>query len=170
MKQKETIFSWLYKKMYHTDTAPYYCYYSVGTIVAKPLRKWLSAVVIPSIPFSNLRVSLYRMIGYKIGKNVFIGMRCYLDDMCYDLLTIEDNVTISYGVFMSCHGRKQEHNPITIRKNAYIGMNSSILARSGGGTTIGINAVIGACTLVNKDIPDGATAVGIPARIISKSE
>ena len=37
------------------------------------------------------------------------------------------------------------------------------------GVTIGENAVIGACTLVNKDIPDNATAVGDPCRIIKKS-
>ena len=42
----------------------------------------------------------------------------------------------------------------------------------GGGTENGIrigqNAVIGACTLVNKDIPNEATAVGIPCRIVEK--
>lgn len=36
------------------------------------------------------------------------------------------------------------------------------------GVTIGENAIIGACTLVNKDILDGATAVGVPCRIIKK--
>lgn len=33
----------------------------------KPIRKWFSAVVIPTIPFNNLRVSCYRLVGYKIG-------------------------------------------------------------------------------------------------------
>lgn len=37
------------------------------------------------------------------------------------------------------------------------------------GVTIGENAVVGACTLVNKDIPDSVTAVCVPCRIISKS-
>ena len=37
------------------------------------------------------------------------------------------------------------------------------------GVTIGENAVVGACTLVNKDIPDNATAVGIPCRILEKT-
>ena len=44
----------------------------------KPIRKWFSAVLIPTIPFSNLRVACYRLCGYKIGKNTFIGMRCYV--------------------------------------------------------------------------------------------
>lgn len=94
---------------------PYYLYYSLWIIITKPIRKWFSAVVIPTIPFSNLRVQCYRWCGYKIGKGTFIGMRCYLDDMCYDLLEIGDNVTISYGVYFACHGKNQEHNRMIIQ-------------------------------------------------------
>ena len=75
-----------------------------------------------------------------------------------------NNVTISYGVFFACHGRKQRHNKILIQDGAYIGMNSSIIARDN--LVIGQNAVIGACTLVNKDIPKDATAVGVPCRLL----
>lgn len=88
----------LIKKIY--PPPPYHCYYSLLTIISKPIRKWFSAVLIPTIPFSNLRVQCYRWCGYKIGKNTFIGMRCYLDDMCYDKIEIGNNVTISYGVFL----------------------------------------------------------------------
>ena len=94
----------------------YYCC-SPSVIMIKPACKWFSAVVIPIIPFSNLRLQCYRWCGYKIGKNTFIGMRCYLDDMCYDLIEIGNNVTISYG---ACHGRKQGHNKIVIKDGVYI--------------------------------------------------
>ena len=56
-------------------------------------------------------------------------MRCYLDDMCYDMIEIGNNVTISYGVFFACHGRKQGHNKLFIKDGAYIGMSSSIVDR-----------------------------------------
>ncbi len=161
----ETFFSWVYRKIYKKEP-PYYCYYSLYQIVSKPIRKWFSAVIIPSIPFSNLRVQCYRWCGYKIGKNTFIGMRCYLDDMCYDLIDIGDNVTISYGVFFACHGRNQGHNHIVIKNGAYIGMNSSLIARTD--IEIGENAVVGACTLVNKSVPENSTVVGVPCRVISK--
>lgn len=154
---------YLYEQLFHKE-APYYYHYSLCTIFVKPIRKWFSAVFIPQIPFSNLRIFLYKLCGYKIGKNCFIGMRCYLDDMCYNMITIGDNVTISYGVFMACHGRNQQHNPIIIKNGVYIGMNASIIARSD--VVIGQNAIIGACTLVNKSVPDGATAVGVPMRIL----
>lgn len=40
----------------------------------------------------------------------------------------------------------------------------------GGGITIKQHAVVGACALVNKDVPEGATAVGVPCRIIDNRE
>lgn len=168
-KKKETIVSWIWRKTHKEKLPPpYYCYYSLLTIISKPIRKWFSAVLIPTIPFSNLRVQCYRWCGYKIGKNTFIGMRCYLDDMCYDMIEIGNNVTISYGVFFACHGRKQGHNKLFIKDGAYIGMNSSIVARSSEGVVIGENAVVGACSLVNKSVADNSVVVGIPAREISK--
>ena len=91
-------------------------------------------------------------------------MHCYLDDMCYDLMEIGNNVTISYGVYFACHGRKQGHHKIVIRDNAYIGMRANIVARTD--IEIGEGAVVGACTLVNKSIPAHKTSVGIPCRII----
>ena len=138
-------------------------------IILKPIRKWLSTVLIPTIPFSNLRVQCYRWCGYKIGKNCFIGMRCYLDDMCHTLIEIEDNVTISYGVYFACHGRKQGHNRILIKLVSYIGMNASIIARREEGTVVGRNAIVGACSLVNKSVPDEGVVAGIPVRAIGKS-
>lgn len=40
----------------------------------------------------------------------------------------------------------------------------------GGGIVIGQNAVVGACALVNKDVPKDSTAVGVPCRIIAYRE
>lgn len=144
---------------------PYFWKYSVTTIIAKPIRKFFSAVIIPAIPFEGVRMWSYRCCGYKIGKGSAIGMRCYLDDMCYDKIEIGDNVTISYGVYFACHGRKQGHNKIVIEDGVYIGMKACIVARHP--ITIGQGAMIGACTLVNKSIPAEKVAVGVPARILN---
>ncbi|MBQ6052018.1 MAG: acyltransferase [Clostridia bacterium] len=150
--------------------APYYFNYSIITIIGKPIRKWVCQVIAPKCVFNSIRILLYRLCGFKIGRHVFIGMRCYLDDMCYDLLTIGDDVIISYGVYFACHGRNQGHYPIMVKNRAYIGMRANVISKnvdgSERGVCIGEDAVIGACALVNRDIPDGATAVGIPCRII----
>lgn len=92
-------------------------------------------------------------------------MRCYLDDMCYDLIEIGNNVTISYGVYFALHGRKQGHNKLKIEDNAYIGMRATIIARND--MIIGKGAIIGASSLVNKSVGDNDIVVGIPARKIN---
>ncbi len=160
----------IYEKT-HNRPAPYYYNYSLVTIIFKPIRKWLTNVVAANCPFNCIRILIYRLCGFKIGKGTFIGMRCYLDDMCYDMLKIGNNVIISYGVFFACHGRNQGHNPIEICDHAYIGMRANIISKNtagdGKGVTIGKHAVVGACALINKDVPPYATAVGIPCRIIN---
>src|SRR4030042_3479209 len=107
------------------------------------------------------------MTGYNIGKNVFIGMKCYLDDMEPKNITIEDNVIISYGCYFSLHGRNQSHKKIIIKKNVYIGMRVNLVAAKEE-LIIGKNAIIGAGSLVNKSIADNKTAAGVPAVIINK--
>ena len=84
-------------------------------------------------------------------------------------MEIGKNVTISYGVYFACHGRKQEHNRIVIRDRAYIGMRASVVAPKGD-VVIGEKAIVGAQTLVNKSIPAGRVAVGVPCRIIEKKD
>lgn len=168
------LLKWLYEKK-NKKPAPYYYNYSILKIIGKPIRKWVANSIASNCPFNKIRIFLYRLCGFKIGKNVFIGMHSYLDDMCYDILTIGDNVIISYGVYFACHGRNQGHYPITIKDKAYIGMRANIISKnvngSENGVYVGEGAIIGACTLVNRDVPDGMTAVGVPCRIIeSKGE
>ncbi len=133
----------------------------------RPIRKYLNVSVIPNIPFNFLRIFFYRIVGYKIGSNVFIGMKCYLDDLEPQNMIIEDGVVISYGCYFALHGRKQSRSFIKIKKKAYIGMRCNIIAK-GNGTTIGENSIIGAVSLVMNDIPDNVTAYGNPAKVKRK--
>ena len=57
-------------------------------------------------------------------------------------------------------------NVITLKKNYKIGIHSLIIP----GVTIGENAVIGAFSFVNRDVPDNVVAVGIPVKVIKKIE
>lgn len=154
--------------------APYYLKYSIFSLIAKPIRKWFVNVVAARCPFNKIRILIYKLCGFKIGKKVFIGMHCYLDDMCYKLITIGNNVTISYGVYFACHGKNQGHYPIEIKDGAYIGMRANIISNNVDkeklGVVIGENAIVGACTLINRDVPNGATAIGVPCRIVKSEE
>jgi len=156
----------LYEKILRKEP-PYYAKYSLLTILWKPIRKYLNVVIIPNIPFSSLRVSMYRLIGFKIGKNVFIGMKCYMDDVAIDKTVIEDNVTISYGCYFACHGKGQGHTKIHIKQGAYIGMRCNILSGKEG-ICIGEKSIVGAGSLVNTSIPDYAKAAGVPVKILDE--
>lgn len=147
--------------------APYYAKYSILTMIWKPMRKYINVVIIPNVPFSGLRVLLYRMIGFKVGKNVFIGMKCYLDDVAIDKMLIEDNVTISYGCYFACHGKDQGHTTIHVKQGAYIGMRCNILSGKEG-MVIGEKSIIGAGSLVNISIPGNMKAVGVPIKIVDE--
>ena len=122
------ILKYLYEKI-NKKSAPYYYNYSIWEIVVKPIRKWMTNTLAANCPFNSIRIAIYRLCGFEIGKGTFIGMKCYLDDMCYDLLKIGNNVTISYGVFFACHGKHQSHLPITVCDNAYIGMRANVISK-----------------------------------------
>lgn len=144
---------------------PYYAEYPLWLLFWKPCRKFINVVVIPCIPFNSLLIILYRFVGFKNYRNVFMGMRCYLDDIEPAKTIIDDDVTISYGCYFTSHGRKQGHTEIRILKNAYLGMRVSVVS---GKTrvSLGRNCIIGACSLVIHSIPDNCIAVGSPARVI----
>jgi acetyltransferase-like isoleucine patch superfamily enzyme len=93
------------------------------------------------------------------------------------LITIGDNVYVTSGVQFVTHDGgtlilRKEHPeldwtaPITIGDDVYIGMRSMILA----GVTIGDRCVIGAGSIVTRDIPDNTVAAGVPARVLRSTD
>ncbi|MDT3356686.1 MAG: acyltransferase [Bacteroidota bacterium] len=162
----------LYYKITHKgckdEDIPYYFRRSIFGEIIHLLRKGVCQNIAPNCVLNPVRVFLYRLCGFEIGKGTFIGMKCYLDDLCYDKMRIGDNVIISYGVYFACHGPGQEHNTITIKNGAYIGMRASVIATSD--IEIGEGAIVGAQTLVNKSIPSGKVAVGIPCKLLENKD
>lgn len=125
---------------------------------------------------SKLRIFIHRLRGVRIGKNVLIGLDVHIDDDAPELITIKDNVFLTAGCILLTHQRdlskycindwigdqSLKSKPIVIKEGAHIGIRSVILP----GVTIGKGAIIGAGSIVTKDIPDYSLAVGIPARHI----
>nr|WP_171012032.1 serine O-acetyltransferase EpsC [Hathewaya histolytica] len=98
--------------------------------------------------------------GATIGKGFFIdhGMGVVIGETT----EIGDNVTIYQGVTLGGTGKDKGKRHPTISDNVIVGSGAKILGpiRIGRGVKVGANAV------VLKDVPEEATAVGIPARII----
>lgn len=83
-------------------------------------------------------------------------------------ITLGDNVQIGPNVTIATdnHDLKDHYilkcRPVTINNNAWIGANATILP----GVTVGENAVIGAGSVVTKDVPANTVVAGNPARVI----
>ena len=155
----------LYRKLFNKDVPDWFRKRSIVLLLWKPVRKFINVVITPNIPFNKMRIILYRFIGYKIGKNIFIGMKCYLDDVKPSLMIIEDNVTVSYSCIFAVHGRTRDSwatKPIILKKGSYIGSGAIILP----GVTIGENATVAAGSVVSKNVMDNDIVAGVPAKSI----
>lgn len=103
-----------------------------------------------------------------IGNNVVIGNRVKIQAFCFipDGVTIEDDVFIGPHVCFTNDKRPPSYGKhwakILVKKGARIGANATILP----GIEIGENSLIGAGSVVTKNIPKGETWVGNPARKI----
>ena len=97
---------------------------------------------------------------FKLGRYTDIGAFCYINAKFG--VTIEDNVQIgSHCAIYSISTIDDKSGPVHLKENSRIGSHSTIMP----GVTIGKNAVVGAHSFVNQDVPDNALAVGVPAKV-----
>ncbi len=113
----------------------------------------------------------------EIQKGVFIGKNCKISSHSFlcEGVNIEDNVFIGHGVMFTNDLFPRATNPdgsqqtdadwkvieTHVKKGASIGSNATILC----GITIGENALIGAGSVVTRDVPPNTIVAGSPARI-----
>ena len=103
----------------------------------------------------------------KFGKGVFINHSAILS--ASGGIEFEDGVMVAPGVRIATinHDMNKRHTiytygKVTIKKNAWLGMNVTVCP----GVTIGRYAVVAAGAVVTKDVPDYAVVGGVPAKII----
>lgn len=107
--------------------------------------------------------------GAKIGKN-FYWQGSYINPFFLFLIEIGDNVTLTHATIL-VHGGSLQHSlkisrvgKVKIGNNVFVRFQPLILPN----VTIGNNVVIGAGSVVTKDIPNNSIAVGNPCRIIGR--
>ena len=122
------------------------------------LGRWISQ-------FSRWLTGIEIHPGAVIGDNVFIdhGMGIVIGETA----EVGDGCTIYQGVTLggTSLAKGAKRHP-TLGRNVVVGAGAKVL----GGFTVGDNAAIGSNAVVTKPVPEGATAVGIPARIIQAED
>lgn len=110
--------------------------------------------------------------GVYVGNDVSIGdnVRIQNNVSVYDAVTLEDDVFCGPSmVFTNVYNpraavaRKNEYRRTLVRRGATLGANCTIVC----GNTVGRYAFVGAGAVVQKDVPDFALVVGVPARRIA---
>jgi acetyltransferase-like isoleucine patch superfamily enzyme len=118
----------------------------------------------------------------EIQKNAFVGKRCKISSHTFicEGVTIEDEVFVGHGVVFindiyprattESGGLQTEADwsvaKTVLKKRSSIGSGATILAN----VTIGENAIVGAGSVVTKDVPANTIVAGNPARVLRKIE
>ena len=145
-------------------------------IYHKQLVKMMDWAILEPFNPRKLRPCFLKMLGCKVGKDVYVGDFVRVDLSHADMITIEDHVHIADASRLLCHQRDLSNyhvgddyaklgyhiKPIVLKKGCLIGMESFIMP----GVTVGEGAIIGAGSLVTKDIPAWTIATGRPAKVV----
>ena len=136
------------------------------------MNSWLLSPFLPR----RVRPWVLKRVGCHVGKGCFIGDNVRIDTGHADMITLEDGVSVAGGTRLLCHQRDfseyfvgSDYNklrysikPIVLKKGCLIGMESFVIP----GVTVGEGAIVGAGSLVTKDIPAWTVATGRPAKVV----
>ena len=121
------------------------------------------------LQYGDLPTRYYVKRGLKVGKNFNRQTGTRLDPSNCWLIEIGDDVIMGNKCQILAHDFSTMHHTgyvrfgrVKIGDRVFIGANSTILMN----VHIGNDVIIGAGSLVNKDIPDGCVVAGVPARVI----
>lgn len=148
--------------------------YKDGFLLKYGMHSWLLSPLLPR----KIRPAILRSIGCKVGKGVFIGDNVKIDAGHANLIILEDHVHVTGGCRLLCHQRILSNycvgddyaklgyrlSPIHLKKGCSIGMESFVFP----GVTVGEGAIVGAGSLVTKDIPAWTIATGRPAKVVKQ--
>jgi len=135
-----------------------------------PLRVTLHYVVIvlarlsPSLRLKNW---LFRRLGMTVGPGATWGLESTPDVFWPELITVEADAIVGYDATLLCHEFLQDEyrtGEVVVRERAMVGAGAVVLP----GVEIGPGAQVAANSLVDDDVPPGATVAGVPARELSR--
>ncbi len=162
-----------YPNIQEAKAVPYYEETQKRTIRQKlhKIHNTICFLLAYACPNNNIRKWLHRRRGVHIGKNVYIGMFVFLDNLYPEYIYIEDNASINADSMVLTHFNPMKRyqflfqaavQPVLIKEGAIVAVKSIIMP----GMTVGTSAVVSAGTVVEKDVPDYSLAKGNPMKIV----
>lgn len=148
--------------------------YRDGFLLKFIFNSWILSPIGPR----KVRPWVLKKIGCHMGKDTFVGDHVIVDSGHADLIYVDDHAHIAGGVRLLCHQRDLSHYyvgddyaklgyrlaPIHLCKGCLVGMETFVMP----GVTIGEGAIVGAGSLVTKDIPAWTIATGRPAKVVKQ--
>lgn len=156
---------------------PYYEETQERTIAQKlhKVRNTIFHLLAYVCPNNSLRIKMQRKRGVHIGKNVYIGMFCFFDNLAPEYIYIEDNASINAQTMILTHFNpmKQFCNvlrahvaPVVVHKGAIVAVRSTIMP----GVEIGKYAIVSGGSVVEKSVPNYTMVKGNPAKKVAEYE
>lgn len=124
-------------------------------------------------PSNAMRKRLHRFRGVNIGKGVYIGMFCFLDNLYPEYIVIKDKASVNAGTMILTHFNpmkqfapifKARVAPVIIEEGAILAVRSTILP----GVTIGTKAIVSAGSVVEKSVAAYTMVRGNPAKKVAE--
>ena len=138
----------------------------------RKVRNTIYMLLAYACPNNKLRQWMHRRRGVHIGKNVYLGMFCFLDNLHPEYIYIEDNASVNAGTMILTHFNPMKRYaavfqaqmaPVLIKEGAIVAVRSTIMP----GVCIGKNAVVSAGTIVDKDVADCTIVKGNPMKVVA---
>ena len=122
----------------------------------------------------NIRPPFFIDYGFNLtlGDGVFMNFNCVILDVCPVTIGALTQIGPGVQILAADHPRDpaqrrallESGRPVVVGANVWIGAGAMIMP----GVTVGDDAIVGAGSIVTRDVPAGATVVGSPARMIAK--
>lgn len=160
---------------------------SIFDVIGRALKTWCDSFLMKHFMNNSLlsplnprkvRPWVLRKVGCHVGKDVFIGSDVWIDTGHADLITIDDHAHVTGRTVLLCHkkdlsdycvgddyaAQRYMTAPIHLCKGCSTGTGTIVMP----GVTVGEGAIIGAGSLVTKDIPAWTIAMGRPAKVVKQ--